>query len=58
MLQKLKTKLEEYRRVLRVAVKPTKEEFITAAKITAIGVGILGFIGFAIHLIFIFLRGG
>lgn len=55
---KLKEKLEEYRRVIRVAVKPTKDEFIVSGKITAIGVAILGVIGFIISLIFLFLRGG
>lgn len=55
---RLKEKIEEYRRVIRVAVKPKKEEFMTSAKITAIGVSILGLIGFIIGLIFIFLRGG
>lgn len=55
---KLKEKLEEYRRVIRVAVKPTKDEFIVSAKITIIGVTILGVIGFIINLIFILLRGG
>ena len=55
---KLKEKLEEYRRVIRVAVKPTKDEFIVSGKITAIGVAILGAIGFIISLIFLFLRGG
>lgn len=55
---RLKEKLEEYRRVIRVAVKPTKDEFTVSAKITIIGVTILGVIGFIINLIFILLRGG
>ena len=56
-MKNLKEKLEEYRRVIRVAVKPDKEEFIASAKVTALGVTILGVIGFLIHLIFIVLRG-
>ncbi len=56
MLKYVKEKLEEYRRVIRVAVKPTKEEFVTSAKITLIGVAVLGGIGFLISMIFLFIR--
>ncbi len=55
MILRLKRKLEEYRRVLRVATKPTGEELKMYTKITLAGVGILGLIGFIIHLIFIYL---
>ncbi|HIQ49887.1 MAG TPA: protein translocase SEC61 complex subunit gamma [Nanoarchaeota archaeon] len=57
-ISKIKEKLEEYRRVIRVVVKPTKEEFILSGKVIAIGVTILGAIGFIITLIFLLLRGG
>ncbi len=57
-MKRIKEKLEEYRRVIRVAVKPSKEEFVTTSKIVALGVALLGFIGFFVHLVFILLRGG
>ncbi len=58
MVRKIKETLEEYRRVIRVAVKPTKEEFVASAKIIALGVTILGIIGFMIHMTLLLLRGG
>ncbi len=57
-MKRIKEKLEEYRRVIRVAVKPSKEEFVTTSKIVALGVALLGFVGFFVHLVFILLRGG
>jgi protein transport protein SEC61 subunit gamma-like protein len=39
------------RRVLQVSKKPDKEEFLNVAKITGIGVIIIGVIGFIISLI-------
>ena len=58
MKLKTKEKLEEYRRVIRVAVKPDKQEFIVTSKVVALGVTLLGFLGFFIHLLFILIRGG
>lgn len=51
----IRNKLKQYRRVLKVAKKPSKEEFTTSGKICAIGISLIGFIGFAIFLIFILL---
>ena len=39
------------KRVWRVLKKPSKKEFDQVAKISAIGIGILGFLGFLIALI-------
>ena len=47
--------LRRYFRVLQVARKPNKEEFNVSAKISAIGIVIIGAIGFAIFLAFIFM---
>lgn len=47
--------LRRYVRVLQVARKPNKEEFITSAKISALGIVLIGFIGFLIFLAFIFI---
>ncbi|MFP4150911.1 MAG: protein translocase SEC61 complex subunit gamma [Candidatus Aenigmatarchaeota archaeon] len=40
------------KRVLKVATKPSREEFFQTAKVTAIGIGLIGAIGFAVFLIF------
>jgi protein translocase SEC61 complex gamma subunit len=46
----LKATLMQYRRVLQIARKPNKDEFTGAGKICAIGILLIGFIGFAIYL--------
>jgi len=48
---KIKETLENYRRVLIVARKPTLDEFKTAAKICAIGLVLIGGVGFVVYLI-------
>lgn len=40
----------QYRRVLRLLKKPTMDELKTISKVTAIGLLIIGFIGFLITL--------
>ncbi len=47
-------KLREYRRVLIVARKPTKDEFVSATKICAAGIAFIGAIGFVIFMAFLF----
>ncbi|MBU0530492.1 MAG: protein translocase SEC61 complex subunit gamma [Candidatus Aenigmatarchaeota archaeon] len=47
--------LRKYIRVLQVARKPNKDEFTMSAKISAIGIVLIGVIGFGIFLAFIFL---
>jgi protein translocase SEC61 complex gamma subunit len=49
VLKKIKEALESYRRVLIIARKPDKEEFIKTVKICLIGIGLVGFIGFIIY---------
>ena len=49
---KIKEKIKQYKRVLSVAHKPDKEEFITSAKITSGGIVFLGLVGFVIFLIY------
>ena len=39
------------KRVLRVAKKPNREEYFNFSKVTAIGIVIIGVIGFAVILI-------
>lgn len=43
--------LYECKRVLRVARKPGKTEYIDIAKVTGLGIILIGFIGFVIMMI-------
>ncbi|MBI5681464.1 MAG: protein translocase SEC61 complex subunit gamma [Methanobacterium sp.] len=43
--------IRQCRRVLHVSKKPDREEFLNVAKITGIGIIIIGVIGFIISLI-------
>ncbi len=54
----LKRKLMEYKRVLKITKKPSSMEFKSIAKVTAIGILLIGLIGFAIHMIATFIQGG
>ena len=51
LLVKLKTFLIEAKRVYRITRKPNKQEFKTIVKITAIGIVVIGVIGFIINTI-------
>ncbi|HDD46334.1 MAG TPA: protein translocase SEC61 complex subunit gamma [Candidatus Aenigmarchaeota archaeon] len=48
--------IRNYTRVLQIARKPDKEEFVLTSKICAIGLFIIGVIGFSIFIAFIVLR--
>jgi len=52
---RIKETLENYRRVLIVARKPTLEEFKVVAKVNATGLALIGSIGFVIYLISVLL---
>ncbi len=43
--------LANYKRVLSVARKPDKNEIFAAARICAIGMAVVGLIGFVIYLV-------
>jgi protein transport protein SEC61 subunit gamma and related proteins len=47
----IKNTIERMRRVLLVASKPDKSEFMQSAKITGLGFAIIGGIGFVIFII-------
>lgn len=53
---KLRSRLSSFlassRRVFVIAKKPTRQEFMTMAKITGIGIIIIAIIGYIIQLIF------
>lgn len=51
VLLRLKNFTKECRRVLRVTKKPTKEEFKIIVKVSAIGLLIIGLIGFIIQVL-------
>ncbi|MGB9979104.1 protein translocase SEC61 complex subunit gamma [Methanobacterium sp.] len=43
--------LKQYRRVLYISKRPDREEFLNVAKVTGIGIIIVGVIGFVITLV-------
>lgn len=43
--------IKQSKRVLKVARKPDREEFFNFSKVTALGIAIIGVIGFVIYLI-------
>jgi len=49
----IKSTMRKYARVLQIARKPGKDEFISTTKICALGIAVIGFVGFAIFLAFI-----
>lgn len=50
-LVKLKSFILECRRVLKITRKPTKQEFKTIVKASALGMAIVGALGFVMHLL-------
>ncbi|PIN79505.1 protein translocase SEC61 complex subunit gamma [Candidatus Woesearchaeota archaeon CG10_big_fil_rev_8_21_14_0_10_34_8] len=48
---KLKTWYNEYKRILTVTKKPTKEEFLAIVKISGLGILAIGMVGFIIQMI-------
>jgi protein transport protein SEC61 subunit gamma-like protein len=53
---KIKNIIKGYKRVVDVARKPEKDEFISSAKITGTGILLLGAIGFIIFLLYFLVR--
>jgi len=53
----LKEKLGNYRRVLSIAKKPTLENFLESVRKCAIGMILIGSIGFLIYLVFVLFIG-
>jgi len=46
----VKSRLREYQRVLKIAEKPDREEFETSAKITGLGILLIGGVGFLFYM--------
>ena len=57
-MQRIRSFLEQAVRVLRLARKPTKEEFMRMAKITAAGIIVIGAIGYLFQAIYVLLVTG
>ena len=51
----IKSKLLEWKRILQVARKPDRDEFMLSSKICTIGIVVIGVIGFVMFLAFAFL---
>ncbi|HIG98223.1 TPA: protein translocase SEC61 complex subunit gamma [Candidatus Woesearchaeota archaeon] len=49
IIAKLRTFVGECRRVLTVTKKPTKQELTSIVKVSAVGIALIGLIGFVLH---------
>ncbi|MEM5882654.1 MAG: protein translocase SEC61 complex subunit gamma [Candidatus Aenigmatarchaeota archaeon] len=47
----IKETIQNYKRVLAASKKPEREEIITTARVCAVGIVLIGFIGFILYLI-------
>jgi len=56
-LNNLKDFLHQCKRVLMISRKPTRQEYITISKVTGLGICLLGFVGFIIHVPITYLKG-
>ncbi|MEO2117552.1 MAG: protein translocase SEC61 complex subunit gamma [Methanocaldococcus sp.] len=56
-IEQLKEFIEECRRVWLVLKKPTKEEYLAVAKVTGLGISLLGIIGYIIHVPATYIKG-
>ena len=57
MFEKIKSFIEKNMRVLRITKKPDKEEYLTVSKVSAIGILVIGLIGFILFVINYLIRG-
>jgi protein transport protein SEC61 subunit gamma and related proteins len=48
---RFKNKLKEYWRVLKIAKRPTREEYKTIVKVTGIGILVIGLLGFILTML-------
>ncbi|MFH0870854.1 MAG: protein translocase SEC61 complex subunit gamma [archaeon] len=48
---KLKDFWTESVRVMRITKRPNKEEFMTIVKVSGLGILMIGFIGFVLHIL-------
>ena len=50
-IPKIKNELHEYKRILTISKKPTNQEFLSIAKVCAIGMALIGLLGFIVQII-------
>mgnify|MGYP002152630440 CR=1 FL=1 len=50
VFEQLRTFVTESKRVLRIAKNPSKEEYWTITKVSGLGLLLIGFAGFLLHL--------
>jgi protein translocase SEC61 complex gamma subunit len=55
-MSRIKEEISNWKRVIGIARKPDKEEFTATGKVCAIGLVLLGSIGFVVFLIAIFTK--
>jgi protein translocase SEC61 complex gamma subunit len=53
-MSRIKEEISNWKRVIGIARKPDREEFTATSKVCAIGLVLLGFIGFVIFLVAVF----
>lgn len=51
LVRRIKKELKQYYRVLKITKKPDRDEFTMSAKVTGLGILLIGSIGFLIYLI-------
>ena len=51
MQLKIKERLQSYKRVLQISKKPTLEDLKDTARICAIGIVLIGVVGFVLYLL-------
>lgn len=56
MLAKLKTFIIECIRVFKITKKPSTEEFKTIVKVSALGIAVIGLLGFLIQITYQLLK--
>ena len=56
LVGRIKNKIKQYKRVLTVARKPGKDEFLLSMKITGAGIIFIGIIGFIIFLLYFLIQ--
>jgi len=51
-------KLQEYKRVMQITKKPDAETFKVIMKVTSMGIGIIGGIGFIVSILYVLIKLG
>jgi protein transport protein SEC61 subunit gamma-like protein len=57
IIGKIKGTIGNYKRVVEVSRKPTKDDFVSSSKITLTGIALMGVIGFVIFIAYFLVTG-